>query len=143
MEWVEVPSDKLLAPHKEKIKNVELQVFVSPHDVPRRVRGAYDEITNHFVIEFRYIDDDHFDTPHISDDGVVTVFTGAFSGRIGKIDVDVQKVSAQAVSLKIAAIHVAENYLQRFANAQTTLASRLNSQAAKEALEFSYPQFAT
>lgn len=143
MEWVELPSDKLLAPHTERINNVELRVFVSPHDMPRKVRGSFDNAKDRFVIEFRYLDDDHFTVPHISDDHVVKVFTGAFSGRIGRIEVDVKKISAQAVSLKIDAIKAAENYLQKLALGQPLLSSRLNSQAARTALELSSSQLAS
>lgn len=92
---------------------VEVTLFLSPFDVPKAVRGHYDEKHKQFVIEFRYLSgaddlaepvketvvEDHF-----------RFYDGKLSHRIYRIEIDVVKLRATGVQLQVAVVDAIEQF---------------------------------
>jgi len=57
-EWIRVEGGKYNLPRKEILRGVEVNVFMSPYDVPQGVRGEFDEKLNRFQITFEYISEE-------------------------------------------------------------------------------------
>lgn len=97
-EWVELDADDLNPPRTETFQGVQINVFLSPYDVPEGVRG-YSEKSGWFVIEFKYIAEEPLrrerPEPHL------VLRVGKNSGRLYKIEVDVGALGAQAVALNV------------------------------------------
>ena len=55
-DWIELEAGKFEKPAVECLKGVTVQVFMSPFDIPRAVRGRFDQSISRFAIEFEYID---------------------------------------------------------------------------------------
>lgn len=54
-DWVKLnPSEFNKSEHKV-IHGVDLEVFLSPYDIPEAIRGAFQKESGKFVIEFKYI----------------------------------------------------------------------------------------
>jgi hypothetical protein len=140
--WISVAPQSANVPQIETVRGIQVQVFASPHDVPVGIKGAFEKGCDRFVINLRYVDQDNSGLlPVVSDDGVVSVFKGISSGRVERIEVDVNKEKASAVALNIlipSSTHLidqVESQLKKLRNSQETLSSRLNYLAVTEALE--------
>ena len=83
--------------------DVEVNVFISPFEIPRAVRGYYDDAQNLFRIEFKYIT--HEKPIARSDIGPseVTTIVGSKTGRILGFEIDVDALGATSVSLGVRA----------------------------------------
>jgi hypothetical protein len=81
---------------------VNVQVYLSPYDVPEAVSRHYDEALKRFVIEFRYPGGGEPLTPEARDE-YVTLQVGRNSGRICRIEIDVNALQATLVGLSILA----------------------------------------
>ena len=64
--WIEVDPEKVNPPRTESLDGVEVTVLMSPYDIPRALKGEYNEREQRFLIEFRYLgeEDTYEDTPH-------------------------------------------------------------------------------
>jgi hypothetical protein len=127
-EWIEVDQRKLAAPRREVVNGVEMQVFVSPYDVPQAIRGAYDDSKHRFAIELKYVGDDEPLESRQPHDNVV-MFVGKESGRLKRIEIDVDRLNVSAVALKIISA------IDSFAKQSHTFRRRTNYDAAKKAIE--------
>ena len=134
-DWIVLDRHHAARAQKERIRGVDVTVYMSPHNVPRAVRGITLAETGIFRIEFQYLDgSEHpLDTPRVSSDGVVTIYPGRHSGRIQRIDVKTQG-STNTVSLKIGVVEEAEKGLRELQTTEKTLSKRMNLGAAVEAL---------
>lgn len=101
-EWVRVSADEFAASETRNIRGVAVEVFVSPFDLPDRVRGEYDPQNRQFVVEFGYIDAPERDTRRRKEDHI-TVVQGRNTGRIQKILLDVDAMNAEKVQIQIRA----------------------------------------
>jgi len=98
-EWIQVNQKELNVPRTETRNGVEVQVFVSPYDIPEAVRGAYDKRVNRFAIEFKYLADEEPTVEQI--DGDMRLFVGKTSNRLHRIEIDVDRLDADCVYLHI------------------------------------------
>lgn len=97
--WIEVDPATLTTEEKSVICGVDVELIVSPYDVPEAVRGYYDESKNRFVIEFKYIGDEH--TKKHSYDQGLTYRIGETSGRLHALEIDVKAIKVDSVSLRV------------------------------------------
>jgi hypothetical protein len=95
--WIQVdPSQYERLPEQA---DVRFEVFVSPYDIPERVRGRYDEAEKRFVIEFEYIVDEEFKRKAINRHLYARV--GKQSGRILGFEVDGDLLRARHVAVDL------------------------------------------
>lgn len=84
---------------------VEVQVFVSPYDVPDAVRAHRDTEADYFVIEFRYIQDEPWSRHPCN--RMVALRTGSHSGRLLGVEIDVRRARNNSVVTGQEALRVA------------------------------------
>ena len=100
-QWIKVDSRAVNTRHVESRNGIEIEVFVSPYDVPAAVRGSYADEIKKFAIDFRYLTEPEESIPEGGFDRHVQFFVGKGSKRLQRIVVDVDDLDANAVSLRI------------------------------------------
>jgi hypothetical protein len=103
-EWIEVDQKDLdLATAKQESEGgVYIRLFVSPHDVPDAFRGYWDEDKQRFIIEFRYLDAEPWRLE--PGEGAVRLRLGKHSRRISGIEVDTERLEADAVLVQVSSM---------------------------------------
>lgn len=109
-EWIRVDPDEFDLRRKRRFNNVEINVLVSPYDVPERVRGAFDNSLNRFVIEFQYMGDEPWRCE--APDPHMTLRVGRNSNRLYGIEVDVHGLRAKSVTLNLSVPDLVNNALE-------------------------------
>ncbi len=99
-EWIQVNPHELNKPKVERRNGVDIQVFVSPYDIPDAVRGNYDQSRRVFVVDFRYLADDEDKVEHGGDEHI-KYFVGRESRRLHRIEIDVDRLDVNAVGLEV------------------------------------------
>lgn len=115
MRWIELEERDFAdtaAPHQEEVRGIVLEVRVSPFSLPEAVKGTYDPESRLFEIRFRYLDGEE-DAQLCQTHGHVRVFEGRNSGRIMRIEVDVDALGVEAVQLALKAIEQREQHASR------------------------------
>ncbi|MBI1375489.1 MAG: hypothetical protein GC159_22475 [Phycisphaera sp.] len=84
---------------KETIAGVVVDVYVSPYDVPERMRGFFDDENKRFVLEFKYMADEP--TERVKENDHVELCVGVKTGRIYSVEIDVGAVGAHAVAVSV------------------------------------------
>jgi len=83
-DWLEINPKEFSASEHVQIRGVNIEVFLSPFDLPEAVRGSYDRDAKKFLIEFRYIGgNEPLATDMLESD---TISIGKHSKRIYKIE---------------------------------------------------------
>lgn len=101
--WIPVDPHDYDQPHEIGLAEVEVNVFISPFEIPRGVRGFYDQARKRFMIEFKYITRE----PSEVDEGgppEIKTFLGRKTGRILGFEIDVDALNVSTVSLRLGAI---------------------------------------
>lgn len=75
IEWINLDPTSFNEVQQMPLEGLNVEVFLSPYDVPEAVRGIRDERSNHFVIEFKYIG---------GEEPVETELQGDLAFKIGK-----------------------------------------------------------
>lgn len=96
-DWLTVNPAEFNKPEQKKIHGMNVEVFVSPYDMPEAVRGTYAQESKIFTIEFRYIGGDESLEPVIQEG--ITAFVGKHSKRIYKIEFPIE--NQRAVGLRL------------------------------------------
>lgn len=91
-EWININFEDIeLIERKRKKKEVktgiQLNLYISPYDIPDAVRGYYDKKNRKFVIEFSYIGKEKIKDKKLNDD--ISLGVGINSNRIYKIYIDI------------------------------------------------------
>jgi hypothetical protein len=89
-----------------KDRGVLVSYRVSPHDVPRAVRGSYNTQLDRFIIELRYLDNEETLSKKVDDFVVLRI--GKNSRRLLGIELDTKKMGVETVGL-----HIQEAKLRR------------------------------
>ena len=76
-------------------RDLELNIVVSPDDIPDSVRGGYDEEHKKFEIEFKYMVREEYEIDQVSEE--VEVRIGQHSGRILGFAIDVDVLKARSM----------------------------------------------
>lgn len=107
-DWIPLNQTEINLPsNKPAQKTLNFELLVSPYDVPRAIKGYLDRETNKFIIEFRYLEDLPKYKRRILSEHLVIYENKR--GRILSIEIDVEKNSAEAVSLAIKTLDVSSN----------------------------------
>src|SRR5262245_6963731 len=122
--WLPIDPSKLKTDEDSQEGSVRFRVFVSPIDVPERVRGGYDETIQRFVIEFAYPNVGHEPVARQHHDAYVVLIIGRKSKRLHRIEVDTKALKAKRVQLQIeAAQELRESVSREVTEALEQLAS--------------------
>jgi hypothetical protein len=97
--WIEVDADRYESESSGGGKDLEFHVYVSPYDLPEAVRGEYVARESMFFIEFKYIGEESLER-QIADD-YVTMYVGRHSNRLYRIAVDVDKLGARSIVIRV------------------------------------------
>ena len=127
--WMRVNPHDYDEPHEIGMTEVEVNVFISPFEIPRGVRGYYDKARERFVIEFKYITRE---PRELTEGGPpeVRTFVGRKTGRILGFEIDVDRLQATTVSLRLGAIDQALEAVR----ARSSLQRQENSWIASKVL---------
>ncbi|HAU36861.1 MAG TPA: hypothetical protein DCX07_04000 [Phycisphaerales bacterium] len=90
-------------------KGVKIRLFLSPFDVPEAVRGYYDQKSQRFRIEFRYVSEEAERIVEYPREKYISLFVGKNSGRLLRIDVDVNSLKAPSVQIEMAVLEKVED----------------------------------
>jgi hypothetical protein len=130
-DWLTLNPAALNKARHEQIRGVEVQVLLSPYDVPEAVRGYYDRHIRRFVIEFRYISGDESLIPDAQDEHI-TLKIGRNSHRLYRIEIDVDRLKAPAVALKL--VHAVDQAIDRLVQRSRRSPREGNYEVAKEVI---------
>ncbi|MDE2663335.1 MAG: hypothetical protein OXI39_10085 [Gemmatimonadota bacterium] len=101
--WIRVDQGKYDEPREIGMSasaDVELDVFISPFDIPKAVRGYYERKRERFVIDFKYITDEPRKYENFGP-AEVTAVVGKKTGRILGFEIDVKAIGAESVALRV------------------------------------------
>ena len=136
--WVEVDAKKLSEAERaseETIRGVKVSVRISPFDLPNAFRGFHVKERGVFRIEFKYVDDE----PAIKEigDSVVSLELGEFSRKLLAIEVEVDKLGVEVVSLQIVtnALNRADDTVKQLQRRANRPSARLNYRAVDQVLQ--------
>lgn len=131
--WVHLPLLKFteIGRKEDEDKGVKIQLYVSPHDVPLAVRGFPDEKTGHFVIEFRYLDDEPVATKQEGTN--VLIRLGKHSRRIFAIELDLAELRAETVQLEL--MSVVRSAVRKLDDARDDASLKTNHRLAVNVIE--------
>ncbi len=133
--WIRVDPHDYDQPHEigmGDMADVEVNIFISPFEIPRGVRGYYDQARRRFVIEFKYITRE---PSEVSAGGPpeVKAVVGKKTGRILGFEIDVDRLQATSVSLRLGAIDQIDQALEAV-RSRSSLPRRENSRIASKVL---------
>jgi len=88
-DWIATDIKQLQETHKKPADEADIQIILSPFDVPEALRGFYDTKASRCIVEFRYGDIDGDGESLIAQrpDDRITIKIGAHSRRIYRIEV--------------------------------------------------------
>jgi hypothetical protein len=132
MEWIrleEVPP----VVEKRNLQGVQVDVLVSPYDVPEAVRGYFCHQRQRFIIEFKYISSE--DTVEKPQDQNVKIRVGRHSGRLYAIELDVKSLHANAVQLRLKIAEALRNVLTHLIQQPLSQMRTSNYRLAKDAVD--------
>ncbi|NQU21609.1 MAG: hypothetical protein HQ567_10025 [Candidatus Nealsonbacteria bacterium] len=99
-EWIELDPETLQQLDRTTQDGVEIIVGLSPYDIPDGVRGSKDDQSGRFVIELRYLDNEEEKIAECPGKEV-SLIVGKHSKRLYEIHVDVDKLKATEVGLRL------------------------------------------
>jgi hypothetical protein len=131
-DWLKIdPRQVHVPPEVENVHGVEIQVFVSPYDIPKAIRGEYDKRERRFIIDFDYLDQEPLkELPEKH----VTRVVGELSGRLRRLKIDVDALNAKTVALQVLQERVL-GALDTWAGQEPQVARQHAYAAAKEAIK--------
>ncbi len=89
--------------------SVKIRLFLSPFDIPEAVRGYRDAKSGKFRIEFKYVSEEEERVLEQPGNEYISLFVGKNSGRLLRIDVDVNSLKTSSVQLEMAALEKVED----------------------------------
>ena len=105
--WIRINQLKYDQPHEIGLSaGGEEDVFILPYEIPRWVRGYYDDARHRFVIEFEYITDERIKSKRFGPPGVTTM-VGRKTGRIRGFEIDIDALEAPSASFRLKAVQQA------------------------------------
>lgn len=132
--WIRVNPHDYDQPHEIGMGEVEVNVFISPFEIPRGVRGFYDDARKRFVIEFKYITHEPSEVDEGGPPEIRTV-VGRKTGRILGFEIDVDRLQATTVSLRLGAIDQALEAVRKHSSLKRPENSRIASKVLHDRSE--------
>lgn len=99
MNWLPIKSDDFDVKSKGKRDGIHFEVSMSPYDIPQKVRGFFCKNRKRFVIEFKYLTDEATKQRKLTPEVVAS--EGIKSGRLYTLEVDIQQLGVDKVSLLV------------------------------------------
>jgi hypothetical protein len=130
--WIDVDLDAYTKERKAKIRGVEVELLVSPYDIPVAVRGCFDKSKNRFIIEFKYLVPEK--TKTLTLDQFVTYRIGESSQRLYALEVDVQWLREKAGELEAGLSKEIDEALDKLAQKPRSSLREDNYRLAKDAV---------
>jgi len=137
-QWIRVKLQSEKVKHHQKVRGLDVTMYVSPYDVPEAVRGGYDDKKKRFIVEFKYIGDES--TERRSFDRYVTLKVGKNSQRLYAIEIDADGLRASQVQVKVAVQHEVEQAFAGLVERPPSQRRLDNYQLAREAFTSTSPQ---
>ena len=100
-DWINIDPKTIKEEKLRNIRGVQLNVQLSPYDIPEAVRGYYNKKRKIFVIEFRYLSDEPTKNKKLDKKDNLSLKIGRNSHRLYGIEIDVDAMEVQAVKLKM------------------------------------------
>jgi hypothetical protein len=137
-QWIEVPPAQTFSSHSERLAGTDVDVFISPYNVPRAICAEKSPDGEHFMIYIKYLDGEEGPggETRTSPDGVVRVFYGKTSGRVAQLEITLSRSKERANRLR-RTIEKIEKALSDFQANEQKPSRKLNYRAASEAIELS------
>jgi len=137
MEWIELKPRKLNQRRIQNFNGVEVEVFLSPYDVPDAMRGEIDPETNNFIVRFRYMgcDEPQEKLERKRSQDHVWLHLGRNTGRLYAVEADLKALNTNAIQLAMQipdALEGAIDWLS--ANTTSRSARQGNYSVAKRAM---------
>lgn len=128
--WIKLDSARLNQPQTETFRGAQVEVRMSPYELPEAVRAYTNPDRTCFTIEFRYLGTDEpvRETPV----GAVTPYTGRESGRLLRLDIDLSRLPGGAHGLTLKMVHQAIDSLGK---GPDRLARRRHYEVVEQTLE--------
>lgn len=98
MVWIRPEDYQNVGKIRRKVGEVEIELSLSPYDLPREVEGKLDKSTGVFHILFRYLDQEPAVARQIDDE--ITINVGKNSGKILGFEVQVRKGGIRQIELQ-------------------------------------------
>lgn len=141
-QWVRLDPKKLSTTRRrriptrespEAIEDVQVELSMSPYDVPVAFRGYYDESIERLVIEFRYIGQESWSREPSEEHFWVRI--GDNSGRLHGIEIDVNALKAKVIRLQMQVLaEDTEEAIDHFMKHRTKPSRWRNYRAAKDVI---------
>lgn len=77
-------------PQRRSLDGIQIELAVSPYDVPDAVRGYINKDENNFVIEFRYLDDEAWKVTQL--DSSIALRLGTHTERLYGLEIDLARL---------------------------------------------------
>jgi hypothetical protein len=132
-EWLKLdPAEFSKAEHKS-LHGVDVEVYLSPYDIPEAVRGSYNKENRRFLIEFKYIGgDEPLETETDNRSGAILKI-GRHSKRIYQIEIDMDSTKEKMIGLRLILPKV-DRVLNKLAKDFSSTRHMGNYEVAKEIL---------
>ena len=124
--WVNPERLKIGDNSPSEMTNVDIEL--SPYDVPRTVSGEYDPLTRSFVIRFRYLDDEAKTTTKVFNG--VTFTEGVHSRRLLAISIPIDKPPFDRTS----AISLRTSFKSAFEARRETLPGNVTDRITRDSI---------
>lgn len=131
-DWTRLDPSTVNKTFRESIRGVQINVLLSPHDVPIAVRGYYDTTLKRFVIEFKYIGEEPMGKS--VQDNIITLRIGQRSRRLMGIEANVDAMQVQAVGLQMYVADVVNKAIEHFATGLGTKERQGSYRLAKDVI---------
>lgn len=99
-EWIKLDQVALDQPSTESMHGADIEVHLSPYDIPEAARGYLSNDRRTFVLEFRYITTQE---PLVTENPMhaVTVHVGRHSQRLYRLEIDLAKLDRRSDQLTV------------------------------------------
>ncbi|HWQ35342.1 MAG TPA: hypothetical protein VNQ79_21025 [Blastocatellia bacterium] len=133
-EWLEVNLDTEKLKQSRKIRDIVVELLVSPYDVPEAVRGFFDQETNRFAVEFKYMGGVDEPGKDHQQDRYLKFRIGENSGRLYRLEIDVNALKANSVELRMLVEQEVSEALDQLIQRSGRINRQDNYRLAKEAI---------
>lgn len=132
MSWLKFKAPRSDESQVHLIRNKNVNVFPSPYDIPEALRTFFDTRSKHFVIEFRYIDEE----PRVQSKPANSLFVslGRNSHRLYRIEIDEHLIRQDSSEARTSAFSEIEKALNKLQQHPSTSGASANYQILKNGI---------
>jgi len=131
--WIQIEYTRSRKNDTKDLRAITVGLNVAPHQIPKAVRGYFDNQAHRVVIELRYADDEDFRLER--QDDRVCLRLGRHSRRLLGLELNTINMDTSKVQLKIHAVERIEEAVQKLILQEPTSKERENYSYAMKAIE--------